>query len=162
MSLEAMSAPFAARHAKARRLLIPVKNAKASSRAVNYAIRRRAEGLDVAVCLLHVEESPTQWQALLGNAEAQAGKRRRADHIFAPAMRMLDGLDIEFAAYVRSGPIVFAILDAAEELACDEIVVPASGKGVFSLLSRRVVPVLIARQRSARLVEVTANGVAVP
>lgn len=161
MSLKVVSAPVANRHAKARRLLIPVKKAKDAGRAVTYAIRRRAEGLDVAVCLLHVEESPTQWQVLLGNAEVQTVKRRRADHIFAPAMRMLDGLDIEFAAYVRSGPIVFTILDAAEELACDEIVVPAHGRGLLRWLSRRVVPVLAARQRSARLVEVTNNGVAV-
>jgi nucleotide-binding universal stress UspA family protein len=161
MPLEAMPAPPAAHRAKARRLLIPVKDAKASNRAVTYAIRRRAEGLDVAVCLLHVEESPTQWQALLGDVNARAARRRQADRVFAPAMRMLEGLDIEFAAYVRSGPVVFTILDAAEELACDEIVVPAPGRGLFSLLSRRVVPVLMARQRSARLVSVTNSGVAV-
>ncbi|MDK9704582.1 MAG: universal stress protein [Sulfuritalea sp.] len=161
MPSEAVPPPTAVRHAKVRRLLIPVKSAKDAGHAVAYAIRRRAEGLGVAVCLLHVEESPTQWQALSANAEARAVKRRRADHVFAPAMRMLEGLDIEFAAYVRSGPIVFTILDAAEELACDEIVVAEPGKGVFGLLSRRVVPVLMARQRSARLVAVTNAGVAV-
>jgi nucleotide-binding universal stress UspA family protein len=156
------SQPVFRRQARARRLLIPVKRAKDAGRAVTYAIRRRAEGCDVAVCLLHVKESPTPWQGLVGDAGMPRGKRRQGDDVFAVALRMLEGLDIEFAGYVRSGPVVFTILDAAEELACDEIVVPAPGKGVFSLLSRRIVPALMARQRSARLVAVMNGGVAVP
>ncbi len=108
-------------HAPAtRRLLIPVKNADDAGRAVAYAIRRRAEGAGVTVCLLHVEESPSQWQALLGGHGIHAEKRRRSHDMFAGAIRMLEGLDIEFAAYLRSGPVVFAILDAAEELDCDD------------------------------------------
>ena len=144
-----------------RRLLIPVKNAKSAAGAVMYAIRRRAEARDVAVCLLHVEESPTQWQALLGGTGIHGARRSRADAVFGPARRMLDGLDIEFAAYVRSGPVVFTILDAAEELECDEIVVPAPNSGLSHLLSRHVVTVLTARQRSARLVAVTNSAIVV-
>lgn len=149
-------------HAQAtRRLLIPVKNADDAARAVGYAIRRRAEGMGVTVCLLHVEESPSQWQALIGGYGAHAEKRRRSHDVFAGAMRMLEGLDIEFAAYLRSGPVVFAILDAAEELDCDEIVVPAPGEGLFRLLSREIVATLLARQRAVPVVAVTKRGVAV-
>ena len=156
-----VAVPSVRRHpVRMRRLLIPVKRPKEAGRAVSYAIRRRAEGCGVAVCLLHVEEAPSQWQALVGGGMPD-GRRRQASDVFGVAMRMLEGLDIEFAAYVRSGPIVFAILDAAEELACDEIVVPAKGSGLFSLLSRRVVPVLKSRQRSARLVTVSNCGEAV-
>jgi hypothetical protein len=66
----------------------------------------------------------------------------RNDAVFGPVRQLLDGLDIEFAAYVRTGPVVFTILDAAEELECDEIVVPAPGSGLSHLLSRHVVTVL--------------------
>jgi nucleotide-binding universal stress UspA family protein len=151
-----------AQHAPAtRRLLIPVKNADDAARAVGYAIRRRAEGTGVTACLLHVEESLSQWQALIGGHGAHAEKRRRSHDVFAGAMRMLEGLDIEFAAYLRSGPVVFAILDAAEELDCDEIVVPAPGEGLFRLLSRDIVTTLLARQRAVPVVAVTKRGVAV-
>lgn len=149
-------------HAPAsRRLLIPVKSADDAVRAVGYAIRRRAEGTGVTVCFLHIEESPSQWQALLGGHGAHAEKRRRSHDVFATAVRMLDGLDIEFAAYLRSGPVVFSILDAAEELDCDEIVVPAPSEGLFRLLSRDIVTTLLARQRSVPVVAVTKRGVAV-
>ncbi len=81
------------------------------------------------------------------------------DQVFSAAVRMMEGLDIEFAAYVRSGPIVFTILDAAEELACDEIVVPAQDNVWLRLLSRQVVTILMARQRSASLLAVGRNGI---
>ena len=145
-----------------RRLLIPVKNAKSAVSAVMYAIRLRAEARDVAVCLLHVEESPTNWQELLGVTRIHGARRSRTHAVFGPVLKLLDGLDIEFAAYVRSGPVVFTILDAAEELECDEIVVPAPGSALSHLLSRHVVTILTARQRSARLVAVTKSGIAVP
>jgi hypothetical protein len=75
---------------------------------------------------------------------------------------LLDGLDIEYAAYVRSGPVVFTILDVAEELDCDEIVVPAPASALSQLWSRHVITLLAANQRSARLVTVTKSGTAVP
>lgn len=144
-----------------RRLLIPVKDSDSAVRAIGYAIRRRAAGQPVTVCLLHIEESPTQWDMLLRGHGAHAERRRRSEDVFAGARRMLDGLDIEFAAYLRSGPVVFSILDAAEELDCDEIVVPAPGEGLFRLLSRDIVTTLLARQRSVPVVAVTKRGIAV-
>lgn len=152
----------AAPRPRTRRLLIPVKSARSAVSAVTYAIRLRAEACQVTVCLLHVEESPTQWEALLGGASILGARRARADAVFGPALRLLDGLDIEFAAYVRPGPVVFTILDVAEELQCDEIVVPAPNSSLARLLSRHVVTVLMARQRVARLVAVTKSGIAVP
>ncbi len=113
----------------------------------------------MSVCLLHVDESPTRWQVSIGGAKASNEKRRRTVQVFSAAVRMMEGLDIEFAAYVRSGPIVFSILDAAEELACDEIVVPAQDNVLLRLLSRQVVTILMARQRSARLLAVGRNGI---
>jgi hypothetical protein len=152
----------AAHPPRMHRLLIPVKDANRALSAVMYAIRLRAEARDVSVCLLHVEESPTQWPALLGGTRIVGARRLRTDSLFRPALHLLDGLDIEFAAYVRSGPVVFTILDVAEELDCNEIVVPAPGSALSHLWSRHVVSVLAASQRSARLVTVTKSGTAAP
>lgn len=145
-----------------RRLLIPVKGPKRALSAVTYAIRLRAGAREVSVCLLHVEESTSQWPVLLGGTRIIGARRLRTDSVFGPALHLLDGLDIEFAAYVRSGPVVFTILDVAEELDCDEIVVPAPGSALSHLWSRHVVTLLAANQRAARLVTVTKSGTAVP
>ncbi len=144
-----------------QRLLIPVKKGSDARRAISYAIRRRAEGCDVSVCLLHVEEQFDEkgmrnfwlWQSPLG--------KTRQRKIFTTAMGMLSGVDIEVAAYVRYGAVVFTILDAAEELDCHEIVIPAPPAGVLRWLSRNVVTALLTRQRSVQVVLARQDGTAI-
>ncbi|WP_083522804.1 universal stress protein [Sterolibacterium denitrificans] len=143
-----------------QKLLIPVKNGEDARQAVAYAIRRRAEGVQVAVCLLHVEESGpggdpgVVWHELLEKT------RHSRPRPFDIALRLLFGLDIDVAAYVRKGAVAFTILDAAEELDCQEIVMPAPHSGLlpFRWLSRNVVDTLLARQRSVRVVAVNRDG----
>lgn len=149
-----------ASHAE-HRLLVPVKNGSDARRAITYAIRRRAEGCGVSVCLLHVEEQAESkngekfwsWKNPLGKTLHRK--------IFTPAMGMLSGLDIEVAAYVRYGAVVFTILDTAEELDCHEIVIPAPHAGVLRWLSRNVVTALLTRQRSVQVVLARQDGTAI-
>lgn len=149
---------FAGRHdSSGRRLLIPVKNAEGATRAISYAIRRRAEGLPIRVFLLHVEETFPARLPIAGD-RSQVSEAGESEGIFTELMHMLEGLDIEVSAYVRYGPLVFSILDAAEELDCDEIVVPAPHKGPFRILSHDVVANLLAQQRSVHVVAVSKNG----
>ena len=75
---------------------------------------------------------------------------------------MLEGLDIELSTYIRSGPVVFSILDAAEQLECDEIVVPAPRRLHLRLLSRNIVANLLVWQRSIPVVAVNQRGVKQP
>lgn len=138
------------------RLLIPVKDGDDAVHAIAYAIRRRAEGGRVAVCLLHVEEAVSA-DTQKPHRPRVLGRGQRRD-VFCDAMRMLAGLDIEFSAYVRPGPLVFTILDAAEELDCGEIVLPEPPKGWLRFLSRNVVTTLLSRQRSVRVVTVCKDG----
>lgn len=138
------------------RLLVPVKDGEDAAQAIAYAIRRRAEGRKVAVCLLHVEESASAEPQKLHSFGAP-GRGQRRD-VFSDAMRMLAGLDIEFSAYVRRGPLVFTILDAAEELDCSEIVLPEQPRGWLRFLSRNIVTTVLARQRSSRVVTVCKDG----
>ncbi len=153
------SSSFAGRHeSSGRRLLIPVKNAEGAIRAISYAIRRRAEGLAIRVFLLHVEETFPAWLPMAGD-NSQAGKSGGSTGIFGELMQMLEGLDIEVSVHVRYGPLVFSILDAAEELDCDEIVVPAPHKGPFRILSHNIVANLLAQQRSVHVVAVSKHGI---
>ena len=134
----------------AQRLLIPIKRAGECRQAIGYAVSRCADERRVEVALLHIE-----------NAErnTQAPARQRTGALFARATRMLEQRDIEFAVYVRSGPVVFSILDAAEELDCSEIVVPAPAWPLARLWSRRVVDALLAGQRSIPVITVNKRGI---
>lgn len=140
-----------------QRLLIPVKRGDDADYAIAYAIRRRAEGVRVSVCLLHVEELDQGGQAGLSWNSAPARTRRR-DRVFADALNLLSGLDIDVSAYVRKGAVVFTILDAAEELDCQEIVIRRPPAGVLRWLSRDVVVALLAGQRRIRVVAVGKDG----
>lgn len=140
-----------------RRLLIPVKNAEGAIGAISYAIRRRAEGFVIRVFLLHVKETFPAWLPMAGDS-LPASKSGESKGVFTELMQMLEGLDIEVSVYVRYGPLVFSILDAAEELDCDEIVVPAPHKGPFRILSHNVVANLLAQRRSVHVVAVSKHG----
>lgn len=140
-----------------RRLLIPVKDAESAAGTISYAIRRRAEGLALTVFLLHVENAFPAWQPM-AETGFQSGKPDERKGIFTELRQMLEGLNIEVSAYIRHGPLVFSILDAAEEFDCDEIVVPAPHKGPLRILSHNVVANLLARQRSVHVVAVSRHG----
>ena len=131
------------------RLLVPVKGPAGASQAIGYAISRSAGGGRVEVALLHVEAVPRPGQQGVGA-------------LFVRARRMLERRDIDCCAYVRSGPVVFSILDAAEELDCSEIVVPAPARPLARLWSHRVVDALLAGQRSIPVVTVNQRGTRQP
>lgn len=144
-----------------QRLLIPVKKGNDARQAITYAIRRRAEGQCVSVCLLHVEEDVNgepmerfwSWQSPFG--------KTRQRKMFSTAMGLLAGVDIEIAAYVRKGAVVFTILDTAEELDCHEVVISAPPSGVLRWLSGNVVATLLTQQRSVQVVLARRDGTAV-
>jgi hypothetical protein len=144
------------------RLLLPVKNQADATESIAYAIRRRAEGAHVQVVLLHVSELNETW-SLWGNAQpVHAGRRQGTADVFCESLRMLEGLDIGFSTYVRAGPIVFSILDTAEQLECSEIVVSTPGKLHLRFLSKNVVMTLLAWQRSVPVVTVNKHGIRQP
>ena len=140
------------------RLLIPVKRPGDARQAIGYAISRCTDGGSVEVALLHVESVAARWPVGDGERSVQATAQQASAALFARATQILERCGIEFAVYVRSGPVVFSILDAAEELDCSEIVVPAPARPLARLWSRRVVDALLAGQRSIPVVTVDKCG----
>ena len=69
------------------------------------------------------------------------------------------GLAVEMRDGVQRH-IVFSILDTAEELECDEIVMPLPHTGLLSLLSRDIVTAVRRRQRGVQVTTVERNGIA--
>lgn len=156
-SRHAAAASFSVDAVIEQRLLIPVKSGADAGPAIAYAIRRRAEGVRVSVYLLHVEDTGEVGEAGVSWNTTLSMMRRR-DQVFSAALRQLSGLDIEVSAYIRKGLVVFTILDAAEELDCQEIVIPVPPSGVLRWLSRNVVADLLASQRTIRVVAVRKDG----
>lgn len=142
-----------------QRLLVPIKKPGDASQSIAYAIRRRAEGVRVQVAMLHVEALVAP-SSIRGDGQyIHARTRPSTGDVFFAGVRMLEGLDIEFSTYIRSGPVVFSILDAAEQLDCSEIVVPVPGGLRLRLLSRNTVTNLLAWQRSIPVVAVNKRGI---
>lgn len=141
------------------RLLIPICGGKRCFWATTYAEKLRRGDQMVEVCLLHVLEPLGPLQALLHAFPAQLTlQRQRAEAVLALAAKPLQTAGIPYAAYLRSGSIVSSLLDAAEELDCQEIVVPRSRRRFFS---RDVVRLLQARRRRVPVVVVGASGIPV-
>lgn len=138
------------------RLLIPVKRPGDARPAVAYALSRSIGGERVEVALLHVEGVPSAWHH--EHAESRVPARQNAKGLFERAARMLESGEVEFAVYVRSGPVAFSILDAAEQLDCSEIVVPAPAWPLARFWSRQIVDALVAGPRSIPLVLVNRRG----
>lgn len=102
---------------------------------LRYAQSRRALGQTMEVCLLHIEEALGYWELLPMFYAGETSTRKRIEPILNRASSELTRSGIPNAAYLRKGEVVFAILDAAEELNCSGIVVvqPTCGQRLFSV-----------------------------
>ncbi|OHC70268.1 MAG: hypothetical protein A3H93_16250 [Rhodocyclales bacterium RIFCSPLOWO2_02_FULL_63_24] len=146
------------RAAGTERLLIPVGRNGRSAGSIQYAICRSQAGERVEACLLHVEEPVAQWELPETAVRPEASLRKQIEYLLSQVTRPLSEHGIPYAAYMRSGDVVFSILDAAEELECQQIVVPLPRPGWRRLFSHDVVVSLYARQRDIPVVAVADDG----
>lgn len=125
---------------------------------LRYAQSRRAMGLTVEVCLLHVEEVLGYWELLPMFYAGETNTRKRIEPILNRASSELSQSGIPNAAYLRKGEVVFAILDAAEELNCGGIVVAQPTCSWHRLFSVSTPTQLKHQQRNIPLITVNAHG----
>lgn len=100
-----------------------------------------------------------QWKLPGAATRSGANLRKQAERLLSRVTRPLIEHGIPYAAYLRSGGVVFSILDAAEELECQQIVVPPPHTGLRRLFSQDVVATLYARQRDIPVIAVADDGV---
>lgn len=143
---------------RTQRLLIPIKGLDDAGPAIAYASRRRADGVPVRIALLHVEALVAPWPIRGEGQYVRMHRRPRIGHVFTESQRILESLDIEYTTHLTSGPLVFSILDAAEQLACSEIVVPTPGRLHMRFLSRNIVSTLLTWQRAVPVITVNQRG----
>ena len=142
------------------KLLLPVDATERSRWGIQYAIRRRQSGSDVAVSILLVSEPVTNWQVLRFLTEEQVRRFQveRGNILLEDAAQALRRAGIPVQLNYREGDIVFQILDVAEQIECDEIVLPRPYPRWARLFSRDVVREVMRRQRSVPVVAVDSLG----
>lgn len=145
---------------KLLRILLPI-NAKEDSRwGIQYALRRHREGKNVEVVLLNIGEPVTQWQVLRFRTQQEVAQFQaaRAEAFIEDATQALDAAGIQCSGFFRQGELVFTILDAAEELDCDEIVMPDQKRCLPSVFGHSIVAAVRQHQRGAPVVIVNSEG----
>lgn len=143
-----------------KRLLVPINANEDSRWGAAYALRRHEAGEEVEVCFLNVGEIITQWQVLRFRTQAEiaAFQAERAEAFIEEASRPLHDAGIECRGFFKRGDIVFSVLDTAEELQCDQIVLPLPHGGWSSLLSRDLVGAIMRGRRGIEVVMVDQSG----
>lgn len=142
------------------RILVPL-NANDDSRwGVQYALRRHAEGRELEVIFLSVGEPITEWEVLRSRTQVEIAQfqAQRAEAFIEEAGIPLNAGSIPCRGLFKQGDVVFLILDAAEELACDEIVMPKPGSGLLHWLSRNISLKVKRQQRAVPVVLVDRTG----
>lgn len=148
--------------ARVRRLLIPVDPTERSRWGLQYALRLQRSGKPVQVALLFVSEPVTAPEVLRFRTQVEIARFQAecGAHILHDAAQPLAAAGVACQEIYREGDIVEQIDDVAEQLGCDEIVLPLPHARIVKLLSRDVVREVIRRTKSVPVVTIDAEGVA--
>lgn len=141
-------------------LLLPVDATERSRWGINYAIWRRNSGRNVAVSLLTVAEPITSWQVLRFYTQERVRQfqAERGKYLLEDAAQSLQKAGIPVQMNFREGDIVFEILDVAEQLECNEIVLPIPYPRWARLFSLDIVREVVRRQRTVPVTTVSPIG----
>ena len=146
--------------ARPLRLLVPINANQHSRWGVQYALRCQRQGVLVEVILLNVGEPITQWEVLRFRTrqEIEQFQSERAQAFIEEASQELAENDIAYRGVFKQGELVFSILDTAEELDCDEIVMPSPKSWLSGLFSGDIVSTVVKQQRAIPVVFVDDQG----
>lgn len=142
------------------KLLLPIDATERSRWGINYAIGRKQSRRDVAVSLLFVAEPVTNWQVLrfLSQEKVRRFQAERGNYFLEDAAQPLRQAGIPAQMNYREGDIAFQILDVAEQLGCDEIVLPMPYPRWARLFSLDIVREVTGHQRTVPVITVDSHG----
>jgi|GEM_PF-1736968 len=142
-------------------LLMPIKRASDVIYGARYAKRLREWGIRVKVNLLHV--TPTERaEAVSLSGPPRREREEHAEELMREAALYLSRSWVEHSTFIFSGEVLFSILDAAELLDCQEIVLPAAKPGQWRLFSADLARRIARCNRGATVVLAAPNGVSCP
>jgi len=144
------------------RILVPINAKHDSHWGIRYALRRQREGKQVEVILLNVDKWIVQVEevGLAHSVGADQVLSERTQALFEKVTTLLAAENIPCHYLFKQGDVVFSILDAAEEMTCDEIAMPEPKKGLTSFFSRDIVYDAMLQQRDIPIVAVNSDGMA--
>ncbi|HZV65725.1 MAG TPA: universal stress protein [Telluria sp.] len=143
---------------RCRRLLVPVKQLGDVDAALAY-VARAYGAAPVRLLLLHVKSPPSALPLLDMPAQhAMATEEGAAGALLAQAGRQCEARALQHSGFILSGDVAFSILDAAESLDCDEIVMTRHGDWMHRLFSSETVRKVERMRRHVPLVLVDADG----
>lgn len=143
------------------RLLLPINATDESRWGLQYALRKHRDGIRLEVVLLNIGEPVTQWQVLRFRTQQEVAQfqSERAQAFIEQARQILEQEDVPCHGLFRQGELAFSILDVAEELDCDEIVMPEPKKCLLTAFSNGTLAAVLRQQRDVPVVVVNGDGV---
>lgn len=161
MDTQVQARPTEVARAKARRrMLLPVDGTDRSRWALQYAASAASAGAPVDVTLLFVAEPASGTQLLRFRTQEQVRRfhAMRANFLLEDAAQALKEAGIEAQVQFREGEAAFQILDVAEQLDCDEIVLPRPHSVWAGLFCPDAVREVLRRRRGVPVVTVDERG----
>ncbi len=144
-----------------RRLLIPIDATERSRWALRYALARRDP--PVHVDLLFVAEPVTSLEVLRFRTQADIAEfqSKSAQWLLQDAAQPLENAGLSVTGHFREGDVAGQIVDAAEQLGADAIVLPPPRPLWLNFLTRGIVRKVLRRARATPIVHVDRDGQAI-
>lgn len=141
-----------------RRLLVPIDATERSHWALRYALTRRGEPLHVD--LLFVAEPVTSLEVLRfrTQAEVAAFQARCAQWLLEDAAKPLEEAGLSVRSHFREGDVAREIVETAEQLGAEAIVMPPARPWWLNFLTRGIVRKVLRLGRAIPVLHVDANG----
>lgn len=136
------------------RTLLPIDGSPQALDAVRQALQLRALGLDFTAVLLNVQEPPHLYEVVLApDVDVIEGARHAAgEHALLAAHALLDEAGVAHESLVVTGDVAQQVVEQADLLDCDLIVLAGRGQDVTQAVERHShVPVLLVPQRRSDL-----------
>lgn len=146
------------RQESARRLLVPVDATERSRWPLRYALAHPGEPLHVD--LLFVAEPVTSLEVLRFRTQADIAEfqAKTAQWLLEDAAGPLQVAGLSVKSHFREGDVVETILETAEQLGADAIVMPPPHPVWFNFLTRGIVRKVLRRARITPVVHVDRDG----
>lgn len=159
-SRSARPGPLASERPEVLRLLVPIDATERSRWSLAYLVALQKSGVPVVADLLYVAEPVTSWQVLRfrTQAEVAAHQREFGQWQLDDAIGPLREAGIVARTHYREGESAFEILDCAEQLGCDRIVMPQPHPRWMTLLDGDVVREVLRRSGTIPVVTVDREG----
>jgi len=115
------------------KILLPFDGSPMALRAVHSTIQLAADGLDVGVVLVNVQESASLYELVVAHDPAVIDQVSLAagNNILLPAQALLESAGISYETEVATGDPANTLIDILENYGCNLVVMGASGNSAL-------------------------------